>query len=94
MHDSSPRVRALSGRIQEILSPPRSGAGELPELPELPVRTGWETLDAALGGGLARGVVHEWFGTYGSRAGRGRGGCAGVWTPPLYLAVQIGRAHV
>lgn len=38
------------------------------------LRTGWESIDSALIGGLARSVVHEWFGSAG---------------PPLALLIHL-----
>ena len=76
---------ALTDRIRRILHRPAalrggglSGVG--------PVPTGWADVDEALGGGLARGAVHEWFGVaegvhgYRTRA---------EWSPPLYLAIHL-----
>lgn len=66
--------------------------GKPPGASARPVRTGWGAIDGALGGGgLARGVVHEWFG-----AGWGQRPC---WQVPvrvlshLALATQDGDAR-
>ncbi|MFA9476948.1 ImuA family protein [Phycisphaerales bacterium AB-hyl4] len=50
------------------------------------VVTGWTAVDAALGGGLVAGVVHEWFG--GEPAGPGQ---AADEAPPLTVLMHLAR---
>lgn len=45
------------------------------------ISTGWTEIDAALGGGLSAGGLHEWLGV-GEPVGRG-------WTPPLCVLVHL-----
>lgn len=75
---------------------------ERPERP--PLATGWAGVDGLLGGGLARGVVHEWLGLDGPRVAAGGGAVGGgafraaggrtgaaAWTPPLFLLAHLAR---
>lgn len=76
-------IEALARRVRAI---ERGGARAEPP----PLRTGW-ALDGPLGGGLARGAVHEWLGLDDAAgATRMRGGLA-AWTPPLSLLVELCR---
>lgn len=55
------------------------------------VLTGWPEVDAALGGGLRTGAIHEWHATGDTLRARDR-----AWSPPLtllaHLAVSAARA--
>ena len=76
---SEAQLPALTARIREILRSPGFGRESRA------VPTGWTAVDRALGGGLVRGAVHEWFGVGEDAPHPRRGG--GPWTPPLYLAI-------
>lgn len=96
------RIRAIE---QRRAVPARSDA-LLAEPPGDPVRaTGWAEIDAALGGGLAAGGLHEWFGveaadgngecvtSHGNGPGQSMGGqprgANGRWTPPICILVHL-----
>ena len=75
LHELSERVRAVEARF---------GARNLHQLADDPaettVSTGWDAVDRALGGGLRRGGLHEWFGV--QDAGR-------AWSPPLCILTHL-----
>jgi len=48
--------------------------------------TGWRPVDAALGGGLLAGALHEWFGACAHANPPGR---RGLWSPPLCILVHL-----
>lgn len=48
-----------------------------------PIPTGWRGVDRALGGGLAPGMLHEWFGPERSEGG------GGATRPPLLLLTHL-----
>lgn len=77
--------RWLDDRLEDIAQ----GASAKPQRAAAP--TGWPEVDAALGGGLRTGVVHEWHATGGTVRARDRS-----WSPPLtllaHLAVSAARA--
>ena len=75
-----PDLSALEARIRKILRTPGVEQDDLSAVP-----TGWPEADAALGGGLARGALHEWSGVEGLRRASG----PSLWTPPLYLAIHL-----
>lgn len=52
------------------------------------IATGWNDIDAALGGGLAAGGLHEWFGVEDAAAGESRPLDA-RWTPPLCILAHL-----
>lgn len=67
----------------------RAGGEASPRIARIP--TGWPDIDRALGGGLALGSVHEWFGLH-EGAGGGAGGGAeqrGGWLPPLTVLLHL-----
>ena len=55
-----------------------------------PVPTGWRAVDEGLGGGLARGALHEWCGLVDAQ---GRGAPPKPWrlqwAPPLFLLMHL-----
>ncbi len=59
------------------------------------IPTNWTAIDDALGGGLALGSVHEWFGLHaavldGSEKEGGQvGGQEGGWLPPLTVLLHL-----
>ena len=60
------------------------------------LRTGWIPIDEELGGGLARGAIHEWFSAawgHGNSTARKPhvGGQRGRWLPPLTIMLHLGR---
>lgn len=48
------------------------------------IPTNWPAIDDALGGGLALGSVHEWFGLHDGSEGNGGG-----WLPPLTVLLHL-----
>ncbi|MFT5049638.1 MAG: hypothetical protein ACI8QZ_001031 [Chlamydiales bacterium] len=76
---------SLAGRIREILRRPNS-ARRASGAEAGPVPTGWAAVDEVLGGGLARGALHEWFGIAEEDPGRR---ASAAWAPPLYLAIHL-----
>ena len=48
-----------------------------------PIATGWQEIDAALGGGVAAGALHEWFGDGDERTRNS------PWFPPLTLISHV-----
>ncbi|QDU65879.1 ImuA family protein [Engelhardtia mirabilis] len=93
-----PRRDALESLVRQVRVLERGA--ERPERP--PLATGWPGVDRLLGqgaggevgGGLARGAVHEWLGldtprlAHGAGAESTRGGKVG-WTPPLFLLAHL-----
>lgn len=65
----------------------RAGGEASPRTARIP--THWPDIDRALGGGLALGSVHEWFGLHDGAEARGeeRGG----WLPPLTVLLHLAR---
>ncbi|MBC7773203.1 MAG: hypothetical protein H7210_11955 [Pyrinomonadaceae bacterium] len=53
------------------------------------VPTGWAPMDDALGGGLAGGALHEWFGVIDAPQTRTQ-----RWTPPLLILSHLVRQSV
>ncbi|MBK8914830.1 MAG: hypothetical protein IPM64_09580 [Phycisphaerales bacterium] len=90
-------LAALSARIREIEArrPFASADRPIDEAAQECLATGWEEVDATLGGGLAARGLHEWFGV---RAlcdatdvdGPGRM-LPNRWTPPLFLMTHLAR---
>lgn len=70
--------RWLDTRLAEIAQAP----GSKPLRASAP--TGWSEVDAALGGGLRTGAVHEWYAAGGETSARER-----AWTPPLTLLAHL-----
>ncbi|MBI5764469.1 MAG: hypothetical protein HZA51_13185 [Planctomycetes bacterium] len=52
------------------------------------IATGWTDIDAALGGGLAAGGLHEWFGVEDTARGETHPADA-RWTPPLCILAHL-----
>lgn len=50
------------------------------------LRTGWSDVDAALGGGLRAGALHEWFGI---AARQSCGVAERTWSPPICVLVHL-----
>jgi protein ImuA len=96
-------LRQLAERIRAVES--RATANWNDGAGALRVATGWAEVDAALGGtenvagdrpqgGLARGVIHEWFGlaepeTVSLRERPARSRPSGPWTPPLCILAHL-----
>lgn len=64
-HVSSPDRNALIVRLAQVIEAKQRTFGG--GVPGAVLSTGWEVVDAVIGGGLAAGAVHEWFGS--SRVG-------------------------
>lgn len=75
------RIRAIERKYSAALLG-AAGAHGPDEAARIP--TGWRTVDAAIGGGLVRGGLHEWL---GNEAAVSQGM---PWTPPLGLVVHLG----
>lgn len=52
------------------------------------VSTGWASVDAAIGGGLACGGLHEWLGME-SASGETAASGVGAWRPPLGVFIHL-----
>ncbi len=91
----SVRLRDLRERIRTIES--RGACAPSPsDRPDDSVRaTGWPDLDAALGGGLAAGGLHEWLGVETAPAETASSSrtvpTARRWSPPLGILVHLAR---
>ncbi len=76
LRDLAERIRAIESR-HDVTSANRcmddATADRIP--------TGWAEIDAMLGGGLAAGGLHEWFGVGETVSRR--------WTPPLCILVHL-----
>lgn len=84
----SERIQAIERRYDE------TAAHRFIDAPaQACVPTGWPGVDAALGGGLSAGGLHEWF---GAEAAAGRASAAPAargsdrrWSPPLCILVHL-----
>lgn len=88
------RLRDLAARIRAIEKRYDAAAAhqfiDQPEMPHLP--TDWPEIDAILGGGLAAGGLHEWFGIQETRNGdvaRPVRSSDHRWTPPLCILAHL-----
>ncbi|QDV90587.1 hypothetical protein RAS2_16670 [Phycisphaerae bacterium RAS2] len=88
-------LRELAGRIRAIEERHDASAAHsfIDEPTKDHIPTGWPETDAALGGGLAAGGLHEWFGV-DNPPGRESAGSAARslghrWTPPLCILVHL-----
>lgn len=90
------QIRAIEQRLAETVI--RSGAAyDDEECSSVP--TGWPSVDVAIGGGLIRGALHEWFGVAEGRheatQARGPEGTewqrGSAWTPPLIMLIHLVR---
>jgi len=84
----------LADRMAEVAGPARGRGGGLPGVV---VSTGWRGVDRRLhpegtappgGGGLVRGAVHEWIGSFPPEGYSVPGG-DGAWAPPVALAAHL-----
>lgn len=76
LRDLAERIRAIESR-HDVTSANR--CMDDPTADRIP--TGWAEIDAALGGGLSAGGLHEWFGAQETVGPR--------WTPPLCILVHL-----
>lgn len=67
-------IGELAERMREIENRSRGAARMTP--------TGWPELDLTLGGGLAGGAIHEWFGVSGDVPSR-------RWSPPVLILCHL-----
>ena len=87
-------LSALAERIRDIEDRHEAAHRFVDEPADDRTPTGWTAIDAALGGGLSIGGLHEWFGvadaaqTDDARPARAS---AGRWTPPLCILAHLAR---
>lgn len=90
-------LRALAERIQAIEHKHEAAAAHrfVDEPADDRTPTGWTEIDAALGGGLPRGGLHEWFGLDDIRPDetprRSARSTGENWTPPLCVLAHLAR---
>jgi protein ImuA len=64
-----------------------AGTGEAPSV----VPTGWSVIDAAMGGGLQRGHVHEWLGVGHDESAGAGAALRSLWSPPVTILSHLVR---
>jgi len=87
LRDLAERIRAIEQRHDAV---PRHGFIDQPAIGHFP--TGWPEIDAVLGGGLAAGGLHEWFGVQeadGNDQPRPVRSLDQRWTPPLCILAHL-----
>jgi len=84
-----PGLREQIRAIEQAPASGTSGGGASTSEAGTRVPTGWAEVDAALGGGLAAGAVHEWF-----SLGVGGEKRPSNWRPPLAVLTHLARQAV
>lgn len=87
IHPGALSLDALRERLSAVERRASAGGGDGVEQA---IATGWDAMDAALGGGgLRRGGLHEWVGLAAHDRAGGAGSRRGRWSPPLGVLVHV-----